>query len=679
MFEDLHWVDAETQGFLDSVIESLPATRIFLAVNYRPEYRHGWSSKTYYRQLRIDPLAAASAAELLDSLLGGDASVEPLRPLLIARTEGNPFFLEESVRTLVETGGLAGEPGRYRLARPADTIQMPATVQVILAARIDRLRPELKRLLQAASVIGKDVPLRLMEAIAGMPEAALRAALAELQTAEFIYETRLFPDLEYTFKHALTHEITYGTVLQERRRALHAAIVAAIERHHAERLAEHVEVLAHHATRGGIPDKAVRYLRQAGEKSVARSANREAVVFFDAALETVAELPETGETLSEALDIHIALGPALISLTGAAAPRVSEVYRRALALVERLGETSRRFPVLWGLWFISYTIGRYDDALESGQRLLEDAQAGDDSGRLLEAHHAMWPTCLAMGAAAAAAPHMERGIAIYKREEHAAQMFLYAGHDPGACCRYQFSQVRWLLGYPDQAQALIRDAERLADELNHPQTTTVVLWMKAWLEYQRGEREAAARTAERLRELATAHGFVHWLDAALVSAHLTAKPVSAAALDALYAELAPLRIAMWRKVFSLSVFAQLCVEAGEAERGLRALAGIGETDRRAYLAPEVHRLEGELRLCEAAPAIEEAERSFRTAIDIARSRSERSLELRATTSLARLLAARGRRDEAHRLLADVYAWFTEGFDTVDLRSARALLHQLSGA
>src|SRR5262249_29201020 len=235
-------------------------------VNYRPEYQHGWGSKTYYTQLRLDPLPPASAAAVLQALLGADPSLAPLTPLLIARTEGNPFFLEESVRMLVETGVLVGAPGAYRLTQALPTIQVPATVQAVLAARIDRLPPEEKRLLQTAAVVGTEVPLALLQAIAEQPEDVLQRGLAHLQAAEFLYETRLFPDHAYTFKHALTLEVAYGSLLQQRRRLLHASIVAALEQHHADRLAEQAEHLALHAFRGAAWDKAVTYGRQAGAR-----------------------------------------------------------------------------------------------------------------------------------------------------------------------------------------------------------------------------------------------------------------------------------------------------------------------------------------------------------------------------------------------------------------------------
>jgi class 3 adenylate cyclase len=250
LFEDLHWIDAETQALLDGLVESVPTARLLLLVNYRPEYQHAWCGRTYYRQLRIDSLPPESAEELLEALLGNDVGLQPLKELLLERTEGNPFFLEESVRTLVEARALTGKRGVYRLAKAPQTLQIPATAQAILAARIDRLSPEDKRLLQAASVIGKDVPFVLLLAIAELPEEDLRSGLAHLQAAEFLYEARLFPDLEYTFKHALTHEVTYNGVLRERRRDIHARVVDAIEQLYAGRLGERVERLAHHAVRG---------------------------------------------------------------------------------------------------------------------------------------------------------------------------------------------------------------------------------------------------------------------------------------------------------------------------------------------------------------------------------------------------------------------------------------------
>src|SRR5215813_5251256 len=239
IFEDLHWIDSETQALLDGLVESLGSAPLLLLVNYRPEYQHAWAGKTYYSQYRLDALPPESTADLLDALLGEDPGLAPLKQLLVKR--GNPFFVEETVRTLVETKALAGERGQYRLSQPVGTIQIPPSVQVMLAARIDRLPPRAKRLLQVASVIGKDVPFVLLREIAEEPEEQLRAQLAQLQTAEFLHETALYPDLEYSFKHALTHDVAYASLLQERRRTLHARVTDAIEHLYPDRRAEHIE------------------------------------------------------------------------------------------------------------------------------------------------------------------------------------------------------------------------------------------------------------------------------------------------------------------------------------------------------------------------------------------------------------------------------------------------------
>src|SRR6516164_8288231 len=339
LFEDLHWIDSESQAVLDGLIEDLPASRILLLVNYRLDYQHSWGSKTYYSQLRLDALPPESAGELLHALLGGASELEPLKQILITRTEGNPFFLEESVRTLVETKVLAGQPGAYTLATPLQTLHIPATVQAILAARIDRLQAEEKSLLQSAAVIGKDVPFPLLQAIADLPEEELRRGLGHLRTAEFLYEISLFPDLEYTFKHALTHEMVYQSLLQERRRALHSRIVGAIEQLYPDRWTEHVERLAHHAFRGEAWEKAVAFLHQAGRKAVERSAHREATACFEQAFDALRHLPQEPEWRERAIDIHLDASRAQMTL-GERAKSVDHA-RQAEALAESLGDERR--------------------------------------------------------------------------------------------------------------------------------------------------------------------------------------------------------------------------------------------------------------------------------------------------------------------------------------------------
>jgi tetratricopeptide (TPR) repeat protein len=378
VFEDLHWVDSETQALLDSVVESLPGARLLLLVNYRPEYEHAWHRKTYYRELRLDPLPRESAEALRGALIGEDAGLASLKRLLIERTEGNPFFLEESVRTVVETGVLAGERGAYQLATPLLTTQVPATVQAVLAARIDRLAPEDKRLLQAAAVVGKDVPYVLLQAVADLPEHQLQDGLGRLQTAEFLYETTLFPELEYTFKHALTHEVAYGSLLGERRRALHARIGAAIQALYPDRLAEHVEQLGHHTLRAEAWDQAVAFCRQAGEKVAARSAFPEARDQFEHALGALGHLPATRERREQAIDVRLDLRPALAA-SGQRAQAAQPVHE-AEALARELGDTRRLAVALSTLANHYWGAAEYRRAIDHGERALEAADALDDQG-----------------------------------------------------------------------------------------------------------------------------------------------------------------------------------------------------------------------------------------------------------------------------------------------------------
>ncbi len=374
--ENLHWVDDETQAVLDILVDSLPGFCILLFVNYRPNYEHGWAGKAYYTQIRLDPLPSAHVSSLLDYLLGEDDALAGLKQALINRAQGNPFFLEEIVRTLVETRVLAGEPGQYRLAQPLGSIQVPATVQAMLAARIDRLAPQEKSLLQSAAVIGKDAPLALLQGIAELPDEALRGGLSRLQAAEFLYETSVFPDSAYTFKHALTHEVAYGTLLQNQRRGLHVRILQAIEKLHADRLLEHVERLADHAFRGEAWEKAVTYLRQAGMKSLARSAHRQAITYLGQALTTLTHLPRTRDTLEQTVDLHLEIRNALVAL--GEITRTLGHLREAEVLAESLGDRRRLGRVLVFTASQLWLMGRPDKTVETGLRAVAFTTEIDD-------------------------------------------------------------------------------------------------------------------------------------------------------------------------------------------------------------------------------------------------------------------------------------------------------------
>jgi class 3 adenylate cyclase/tetratricopeptide (TPR) repeat protein len=376
--EDAHWIDAGSQAVLDAIAETAPTSRMLLLVTYRPEYEHAWGTRTYYTQLTVEPLAAGGVETMLDALLGHAPELGSIRRMLAARTDGNPFFLEESVRSFQETGVLGGERGAYRLRATSDVPPLPDTVQSVLAARIDRLAPGDKRVLQAASAVGKDVPRALLTAVIDTAEADLEASLVRLQAREFLYERRLFPDVEYTFKHALTLDVAYGSLIRERRRGLHARIVAALEQRDPEDTRRQLDRLAHHAMRAELWDKALVYCRQAGANAFARSAHRTAVAYFEQTLEALGHLPSSRATLELGIDVRLELRYALSPL--GEYRRLLETLSEAQQLAERLGDQRRLATVT--SFLCNYFSLRFDfaRAVEHGERALAIATALDDAG-----------------------------------------------------------------------------------------------------------------------------------------------------------------------------------------------------------------------------------------------------------------------------------------------------------
>jgi class 3 adenylate cyclase/tetratricopeptide (TPR) repeat protein len=491
--ENLHWIDSETQAFLDGLVESLPATRLLLLVNSRPEYQHPWGNRTFYTQLRLDPLPLESAEQLLGALLGSDASLDPLKRLLTARAEGNPFFLEENVRSLVETQVLVGERGVYRLARPLRGVQVPATVQAVLAARIDRLPPEDKGLLQTASVVGKDVPFVLLQAITEQGEEELRVAIGRLQAAEFLYETRLFPDLEYTFKHALTHEVAYGSLLQDRRCALHGRIVEAVERLYADRLAEHVERLAQHAFRAEAWVKAALYLRQAGARAAGRSAHREAVTLFEKALTAFRHLPETRETLEDAIDLRFDLRASLTPL--GEHEKAFEYLREAEKACATLDDPQRLGQVYDQMSYYFFLTGRLAAARTFGQRALTIADTVGDLSLQVTASLGLGLTEVASGEHVGGEQFLRRVVQLLAgalSRERCGQ----AGF-PSVLSR---SWLAWSLaerGEFSEGMTHGQEAVRIAEAIAQPYSLIAANWRLGHLYGVKGEYSQAIHLLER--------------------------------------------------------------------------------------------------------------------------------------------------------------------------------------
>ena len=681
--ENLHWVDSESQAWLDGLIESLPTARLLLLVNFRPEYQHGWGSKSYYTQLRLDPLLPESAEELLKVLLGTDRTLQSLKRLLIERTEGNPFFLEESIHTLVETQVLTGVRGDYRLARALSSIQVPPTVQAVLAARIDRLPPEAKRLLQAAAVVGKDVPFPLLQAIAELQEEALRQCLTRLQAAEFLHEMSLFPDLEYTFKHALTQQVVYGTMLQERKKILHERVVQAIERFYPDRLSEQVERLAVHAAAAGLHEKAVHYRHLAGIRASERSANINAIAHLITGLEVLSLVQDSPERRQQELALRIALGPVLITARGPGSAEVAENYTKARELCQQLPESFLHFAALWGSWRFSENFRIKRDVAYS---LSAVAERLGDPGLRLQAHHCLWATLFNLGQHAACCEHAAKALPLYDEGDFQTHSLTYAGHDPKVCALGEMALSLWLLGFPERSLGAIREAMAWAQTLAHAGTTAHGMDYRLMVHRYRRDVPVVHRYAEEMMGFADRHDLpVQRAKAKVFLGWAIAEEGDLERGLALMREGLEVQKAIdTREDFPVffEMLAGAYARCGRQDLAQDLLAEILEETERTdicYWTPELYRVRGEVLLSMTPIGEDESEGWFNRAVDLAREQQVKSLELRAMISLARLELRRGRPDRAQALLAPVCAWFHEGFDTVDLIEAKRLLDELQPA
>jgi tetratricopeptide (TPR) repeat protein len=683
VFEDLHWIDSETQALLDRLIDSLPTAQVLLLVNYRPEYQHGWGSKTYYTQVRLDPLPPASADVILQALLGDGggaqhaAFLQALQQLLIERTQGNPFFLEESVRTLVETGVLVGTPRAYRLTQSLSTIEMPATVQAVLAARIDRLPPEEKRLLQTAAVIGTAVPMPLLQAIAEVPEATVHRGLAHLQAAEFLYETRLFPEREFTFTHALTHEVAYGSLLLERRRVLHAHIVEILEGLAPDRLAEQGERLAHHALRGEMWAKALAYCRKAGEKAMARSVHREAAGYFEQALSALPHLPETRATREQAIDLRFALRSALQASGDFG--RILVLLREAEALAAALDDPRRQGRASFLLSRVFSLTGAYDQAVAASECALALATASGDVVLQALAHQFLGVAYHAQGHSRQAIASFRQTVRLLdgaRRYERFGQVFL-----PAVFSRAWLTQCHAELGAFAEGRPLGEEGLQIAQTVAHPASLLLAYYGLGLLALRQGDLPKA----------------LSWLEQAVGSCQEAARPATyhavAAALGAAYAlggrraEAVPLLTSTLEQTMTtmraglpmLFGFPALCHLSPEEAQAfaLRALELARTHQAQGHEAYALHLL-GEIAAQREPLEAERAETHYRQALTLAEDLSMRPLQAHCHRGLGTLYAAKGQREQARTELFTAIALYQDMDMTFWLPQTEATLAQVEG-
>jgi class 3 adenylate cyclase/tetratricopeptide (TPR) repeat protein len=676
IFEDLHWMDAESEAMLNMLADVIPTARILLLVNYRPEYRHEWVNKAYYSQVRLEPLGQEGAEQMVSTLIGNQPELAPVRRLIVERTEGNPFFVEEMVQAFFEEGVLTRN-GNVRLMKTLAEAKVPATVQGVLASRIDRLAPAEKELLQTLSVIGREFPLSLVGRVVAAPETELNRRLAALQAAEFIYEQPVVSDAVYIFKHALTQVVAYNSILLERRRQIHERAAQAIEALYEANLPDHYANLARHYVHSGNVPKAVNYLHRAGQQALSRSAYQEANAQLTPALELLRTQVENAERdrteIALVLDLAMYMGMGAIRGT-----ETLSMLERALYLSDKIGDNFNRLRILEFLTgYYSLLPDRLGRARALSKELLTIGEQQQDPE--LVGFARAWFGWLSMheGDFPAALQELEgayRISAIPSLPQRKRPMY-WRVHG-----RAFGSFALWASGYPTRAIARAAEAFAVARDLAAPAEARIIAcWWSGNLNLLLRESTTARLFSEEEATLGARHG-LPGLDYVSLEAGVL---VQLGQIDAALSQMLRYKADFIERgdVFPSWLFVALAnayLAIGRASDGIAAVdegLEICRTSGVRMLESEIHRLKGELLL--NAGKDEAAAQSFRDAIELARRQGAKSWELRATTSLARLLASEERGDEAWSMLLEIYNWFTEGFDTADLKDAKALLDELS--
>jgi class 3 adenylate cyclase/predicted ATPase len=681
VYEDVHWADPSTLELLGMLVEQAPTTPMLHVLAFRPDFVPPWPPRSHMTPLTLNRLDRSQVEALIRHLAGGKALPAEVVQHLVTRTDGVPLFVEELTKTVLEFGLLRGEGPHYVLTGPLASVPIPTTLHDSLMARLDRLGAA-KAVAQLGAVLGREFAYALILALAPLDEATLQARLEQLVAAELLYQRGRPPRATYLFKHALIQDAPYQSLLKSTRQQVHQQIAQVLEAQFPETVATQPELVAQHYTEAGLTEQTIPYWQRAGHQALQRSANLEAVRHLTTGLELLATLPENPARAQQELDLQLALGPALMATRGNAAPEVEQTYARAQALCRHVGETSQLFPTLWGLYRFYRTRGALPTAREIGEQLVRLAEQAADPTRCLEAHDALGTTLLFLGDYTAARTHLEHGVALIDPTTQRAQA-LRQGEAPGVRCLFMAANTLWCLGYSAQAVRQSREALVLAQELAHPYSLTVAHHQAAWLHYRRREIPAVQAHADTLLTLATAQGFPLYVGTGTCwrGWALAMQGAGEAGLAQLHQGLATV-VATGQDLtrpHCLILLAEAAGHVGQVEEGLRLLAealAALEASERGDLLPEAYRLQGELLLRQAVLDAAQAEACFPKALGVARHQQARSYELRTAVSLSRLWQQQDKRAKARELLAPIYGWFTEGFDTTDLQEAKALLDEL---
>jgi TOMM system kinase/cyclase fusion protein len=697
VMEDLHWVDPSTLELLSLIVDQGPTARILALLTFRPDFSPPWTGRSHLTQMMLHRLTRPQAVAMIHRVAHHKPLPSEVLDQVVAKTDGVPLFMEELTKMVLESDLLEEGEEHYELTGPLPPLAIPATLHDSLMARLDRLAT-VKSLAQLGATLGREFSYALLQAISPWDEATLGRGLQQLVAAEFLYQRGLPPQATYVFKHALIQEAAYQSLLKSMRQQHHQRIAQVLETQFPEVVETQPELVAHHYTEAGLSAPAVPYWQQAGQRAIERSANREAVAHLRKGLEGLAALPDTPERAQQELVVQTTLGVALVATQGFAAPEVQRVYARAQTLCQQVGDTPHLVLALWGLWLFYVVRAEFQTAYTLGEQLCTAALRLDDTAALVAGHFTLGVTLWHLGQFVPARTYLEQALAGYDPARHPALLVRYGQDIGGVACPCFTALTLWFLGCPDRALASLHAALAWAQELSHPFSQAFALFFAIWLyQFRREEREVCERV-EALLALSTAQGFQQWLAMGpiLQGWALAIQGQAEAGRGRLQQGLAAFRQGGAQMLLSyfLGLLAEVQGRAGDPEAGLHMVdEALTEVDKRGegFYAAELYRLKGELLLqpCvrSLAAAVStlnarhqtlDAEACFQQALDIARRQQAKSLELRAATSLSRLWQRQGKHAEACELLAPVYGWFTEGFDTADLREAKALLEELGG-
>ena len=683
VWEDLHWADPTTLELLGLLVEQTPTVGMLHVLTFRPEFAPPWPTRSHLTPITLNRLERPQVEALIAHLAGGKVLPAEVVAHIVAKTDGVPLYVEELTKMLLASDLLRADAAHYVLTGPLSTMAIPETLQDSLMARLDQL-PTAKEVAQLGAVLGREFAYDMLMAVSSQDEATVQDGLARLVAAELLYQRGRPPRARYMFKHALIQDAAYASLLRSTRQQVHQQVAQLLEVRFPETVETQPELVAQHYTAAGCVAQAVGYWQRAGHQASERSAHLEAISHVTTGIALLQTLPETPAHTQHALTLHIALGSALLVTKGQAAPEVEHAYSQAYALCQRVGETPELVPVLFGLWRFYGTRSQFHRARELGETLLRLAQRAEDPALAVIAHYAFGFTWCCLGALPAARQHLEEAIAHYTPDQRRAPVFRI-GQDPGVGCRVHAARTLWLLGYPEHALARLREALALAHELSHPYSLAFARCWAASVSQFRRDVPAVYEQAEAAIALTTEQGFASWL------AMSTSLRGWALAMQGQGEEgLAQVRqgIAAWQATgavgtvpYFCTVLAEVCDHLGHTEDGLQALDEahtlVEQHDER-WGEAEIYRLRGVLLLRQPGTSQEQAEAWLRRALTVARRQEAKSLELRAAMSLSRLWQQQDKRTEAQELLAPIYGWFTEGFDTADLQDAKALLEEFAG-